>query len=261
MLKTTNFDGILLLKLAKRLSETVQGGKLRQKDRLKEQIAMNKILIFGDSNTWGYVPPNGTRYPRDVRWPGVAASLLGESYEIVEDAVSGRTTIYEDPMVPKRCGIDNLGYSLCAHYPLDLVVLFIGTNDLKFTDAEGFRKGLTRLIDTILHAQELFHLEHPIFREEKKRLLVVGPPRINPEIPRVRPNHPLSRAAEPSKALSGIARQTAEQFGAAFVDAAGLVFPDTTDCMHLKPEDHRILGTALAQAIRAVFEGGDRSAS
>lgn len=221
---------------------------------------MKKVLIFGDSNTWGYVPPDGTRYPRDVRWPGVAASLLGEDYELVEDAISGRTTIYEDPLIPKRCGIDNLGYSLCAHYPLDLVVLFLGTNDLKFTDAEGFRKGLSQLIETVLNAQELFRLNHPIFNGEK-RILVVGPKQINPEIIHVLPEHRLAHAVEQAKLLSGVACQVAAQYGTAFVDVSKLVFPDTTDCMHLQPEDHRKLGVAIAEAIRAVFEGDGETSS
>ncbi len=221
---------------------------------------MKTVLIFGDSNTWGYVPPDGTRYPRDVRWPGVAASLLGDDYDLIEDAISGRTTVYEDPEVPKRCGIDNLGYSLCAHYPLDLVVLFLGTNDLKFTDLEGFRKGLSQLVETVLHGQELFNLKHPIFNGEK-RILIVGPKQINPEIIRVLPEHRLAHAAEASKELSGIARQVAAQYGVDFVDAAEHVFPDTTDCMHLQPEDHKKLGIAIAQAIRAVFEGGGETST
>ena len=63
------------------------------------------------------------------------------------------------------------------------------------------------------------------------------------------------------KELSGIARQVAAQYGVDFVDAAEHVFPDTTDCMHLQPEDHKKLGIAIAQAIRAVFEGGGETSA
>ena len=98
---------------------------------------MKRVLVFGDSNSWGHVPAKCTRYPEDSRWPAVAAALLGPEYQIIEDSISGRTTVYEDPVVPFRCGKDNLGYSMLAHAPLDLVVLALGGNDLKFTDADG----------------------------------------------------------------------------------------------------------------------------
>lgn len=218
--------------------------------RIEEK--MKKVLIFGDSNSWGYIPAKGERYPPDVRWPGIASKILGDGYELVEDSISGRTTVYEDPQEPKRCGIDCLGYVLAAHHPLDLVVLFLGTNDLKFTDIGGYRMGLTRLIETVLDAQALFRLTAPVFNGDK-RLLVVGPPRINPEIARLRPEHRLSGAADASEKLSGVAREVAERFGASFVDVSALVFPDATDCLHLSREDHRKLGHTIADAIKRVF--------
>ena len=89
---------------------------------------MKRILCFGDSNAWGHVPARGTRYPYDVRWPGVAAGILGPGYQIVEDSISGRTTVYEDPKLAKRCGLTSLGYSLVAHLPVDLVIIALGSN-------------------------------------------------------------------------------------------------------------------------------------
>ena len=211
-----------------------------------------EILLFGDSNTWGYVPPDGSRYPREVRWTGVAASLLGDGYELIEDAISGRTTVYEDPQTPKRCGIDGLGYALAAHHPLDMVVLFLGGNDLKFTDAEGFGRGLERLVRYVLDAQEELNLKHPVFKDEK-RILIVGTKRINPAIERLFPNSRQAHSAAESTKLSGQARRVAEKYGTYFLDASELVFPDETDCIHLKPADHRVLGTAIARAIREAF--------
>ena len=57
---------------------------------------MTTILCYGDSNTYGYNPVNGLRYPKGVRWTGVLQKMLGEEYEVIEEGCNGRTTVFED---------------------------------------------------------------------------------------------------------------------------------------------------------------------
>ena len=45
--------------------------------------------------------------------------------------MGGRTTVWDDPLEPGRCGIQALPMALQSHKPLDLVILFLGTNDCK----------------------------------------------------------------------------------------------------------------------------------
>ena len=59
---------------------------------------MKTVLCYGDSNTYGYNPVNGLRYPQDVRWPGKLQSLLGNGYQIIEEGCNGRTTVFDDPL-------------------------------------------------------------------------------------------------------------------------------------------------------------------
>ena len=216
---------------------------------------MKKILVFGDSNSWGYIPAQGTRYPASVRWPGVASAMLGDEYTFVEDSISGRTTAFEDPCHPKRCGIDNLGYSLLAHYPIDLLILYLGTNDLKFTDAEGFRAGLTRIVEYVLDADKNLKTDHPVFVGRKK-ILIVGPTCILPEIAVKRPEHQLAHAAQESVKISTVAKEIADKLGVWFVDISAVASPSSADCLHLSPEAHRQVGTVIAQKIREIFSEG-----
>ena len=60
------------------------------------------VLCFGDSNTWGYEPGAGARYPRAVRWTGVLAAELGASWHVVEAGLNGRTTVFDDPLGDKK---------------------------------------------------------------------------------------------------------------------------------------------------------------
>ena len=65
---------------------------------------LKTVLCYGDSNTWGYNPQTKERFPRNVRWPGVLRQELGEDYEIIEEGLNGRTTVWDDPNsgVPQR---------------------------------------------------------------------------------------------------------------------------------------------------------------
>jgi lysophospholipase L1-like esterase len=94
---------------------------------------LKTILCFGDSNTWGWIPgPDGDRYPPEVRWPGVLQERLGDNYRVVEEALNGRMTVWDDPYEPvhDKNGKRHLAVALESHKPIDLVILMLGTNDL-----------------------------------------------------------------------------------------------------------------------------------
>ena len=92
---------------------------------------MKTILCYGDSNTYGYDPSNGFRYPKNVRWTGVLADLLGPEFTVIEEGCNGRTTVFDDPLEGWKNGLDYLKPCLNSHKPIDLVILMLGSNDLK----------------------------------------------------------------------------------------------------------------------------------
>ena len=69
---------------------------------------MTTVLCYGDSNTFGYVPETGLRYPKEVRYTGRLQQLLGEEYTVIEEGCNGRTTIYDDPIDGWKNGRDYL---------------------------------------------------------------------------------------------------------------------------------------------------------
>ena len=82
-----------------------------------EDVAMKNILFFGDSNTYGYKPDKSGRYDYDVRWTGRIANLLGNEYNIIEEGLCGRTTIFPDAVRDARKGIDLIGVVVESHKP------------------------------------------------------------------------------------------------------------------------------------------------
>ena len=94
---------------------------------------MRQVLCYGDSNTWGADPADDARrFEWPVRWPGVLQRELGGGYHVVEEGLGGRTTVYDDPLLPRRSGRQLLAPALECHAPLDLVVLMLATNDISY---------------------------------------------------------------------------------------------------------------------------------
>ena len=82
---------------------------------------MKVILCYGDSNTWGYDPVSQERLPRQVRWTGVLAQELGAGYYAIEEGLSGRMTVWQDPVEGlHKNGRTYLTPCLVSHQPIDL---------------------------------------------------------------------------------------------------------------------------------------------
>ena len=111
---------------------------------------MKKILCFGDSNTFGYNPNNGSRYNENSRWTGILKNLCKNNYEIIEAGCNNRTAFSNNPN-----GIQFTGYKVLPEYLkkfYDIIILAIGINDLqKFYNPtlEEFETGIENIIKKI----------------------------------------------------------------------------------------------------------------
>ncbi len=215
-----------------------------------------RIMCYGDSNTFGSIPGTGIRLHEDKRWTGICQNLLGSGYRILEEGLPGRTTIYDDPLEVCMNGLTGLGYALCSQKPLDLVVVLLGANDVKFTDAAGAAKGVDTLLHHIYNAGTLYPGSCPVFLNEPKVLLVAPPPFL-PEIDVVLAGSRFEGTYPQTLHFAALYRKVAERYGAYFLDASEIVQLSPIDCVHLDEEGHRKLGIAIAQAIRDIFEKAD----
>ena len=111
---------------------------------------MTTLVCFGDSNTWGYVPGSeGERFPRDVRWPNQLQRLLGDEWDVIAEGLNGRTATYERADSEGRNGLPYLLPCLHSHAPVDLVVIFLGTNDVNFIDDDRAARCVGRLVEIV----------------------------------------------------------------------------------------------------------------
>lgn len=212
------------------------------------------ILCYGDSNTYGYDPMDGMRYPEDVRWTGVLRETLGDGYRIIEEGCNGRTAAHTPAEEGWKDGRSCLKAILNSHKPIDAIVLMLGSNDLKKEFAaspDAIAAGIGEILDTTA-----------VFLEEKQGsvpyILVVSPTEIGEGITTSAfadsfETDAVLRSKGLAAAYEAVAFSYAENTGCpcGFLDAARIIRPSEEDSLHLMPEAHRTLGIAIAQTLRA----------
>jgi len=206
------------------------------------------ILCYGDSNTWGYVPASGERFPEDVRWPGVLARELGGGFRVIEEALNGRTTVRDDPVEEDKNGKDYLRPCLESHRPLDLVIVALGVNDLKarfFASASDVADGAGVLVSIAQRSGTAPDGGPPA-------VLLAAPPPVGrlTELAEM-----FAGAGEKSKEFARQYRRVAQKYGCGLLDAGELVRPSDLDGIHLEAGEHRKLGEAAATRVKEMFGG------
>ena len=96
---------------------------------MQTTAGLKRVLVYGDSITWGRIPNDFGRHNENSRWTSVLQQKLGDSFEVVEEGLRGRFLAGEHPYMPNRDGLQQFGPIFASHLPLNLLILFLGTND------------------------------------------------------------------------------------------------------------------------------------
>ena len=211
-----------------------------------------RILLFGDSNTWGFTPATEVRYPEDVRWSGLVKKALGPDYEIIEEGLNGRTTVFEDPVRLYMNGYDYIGPCLLSHFPLDLVMIMLGTNDLKQRfglNGWAIAEGVNRIIDIVKQVSATTK------DSGNPKILVAAPILIGAkmDLSPYAAEFEGIRTHEMSKQLGPEMKRVAEAAGCEFIDASQFAQPSDKDSIHMEPEGHAALAKAMEAKFRAIL--------
>ena len=207
------------------------------------------VLCYGDSNTHGTVPlrvlGESRRLGPRERWPGVLAGELEPAWRVIEEGHGGRTTVHPDPVTgAHKNGLAVLPAILESHRPLDIVVIMLGTNDLKRRfnmPAIEIGESVAQLVLATLRSG-------------------CGPDGGAPEILLIAPPPVLEAgvlaeifegAAEKSERLGPVFVAVAEKLGVGFLDAGEVIVSSPVDGVHFDAAEHAKLGRAVAAALLA----------
>ncbi len=208
---------------------------------------MKTILCFGDSNTQG-LTADGKRLPRSKRWPGILHAHLGKDYEVLEEGLKGRTTTFTDPIDGMmKNGRKYLIPCLDSHAPIDLVIVMLGTCEMKNRyglKAADIAQGMEKLLNAIAQSTAGPQNEAP-------EALLLSPIPFGPHIDR----QPLYSAAKhlPGE-VAHLYAELAKQREIAFLETGKIVQASSHDSLHLDEEGHRKLGTAVSAIVTTLLD-------
>ena len=208
-----------------------------------------RILCYGDSNTWGYVSgSNHNRYLKEKRWTGILQKLLGNKYEIIEEGLNSRTLISNDERPGKegKNGYEYLIPCLDTHDPIDLVILMLGTNELKSVYNKTVKE-IGKLIEK--HFVKIILNRKSQFMSTYPKLILICPPLVNEDTEYCKNKY--EGANEKSKQLNNIYRNISERNECFFISNDGL--ETGIDGVHLTKNSHKKLAEKLYKVIKGIF--------
>ena len=213
---------------------------------------MKTILCYGDSLTYGANPvAGGARHDWADRWPHALGAGLGDGVRIVAEGLGGRTTVHDDwGANADRNGARLLPTMLSSHSPLDMVIIMLGTNDLKpflgRTAAEAGR-GMVRLVEIVRGHYAGTRAAEP------KIVLVAPPPMVETANDDMMGHFGGSAVIEESKRFAAAYRRRASEQGVAFFDAGTAAKADPADGVHLDAANTRAIGEGLVPLVRELL--------
>lgn len=212
------------------------------------------ILCLGDSNTHGYCADPADcadsalfRFNEEERWTCLLQKALGEQYLVIEEGLSGRTTVFDDPVEEGLSALPYLRPCLKSHRAISLLVIMLGTNDAKSrlgANAHAIGRGMERLVQ----AAQRVDCWGPGGRPN---ILIIAPKAIeeavytSPVADEMGPG-----CVEKTRQLAAEYEEVSRRNGCAFLDANTLDLAcNGVDFMHLTRESHARLAAALARII------------
>ena len=209
------------------------------------------IVCFGDSNTHGYCAEpadcadGGDRFNENERWTCLLQKHLGEEYLVIEEGLSGRTTVFQDPLHECMSGMDAIYSCLMSHERVDLLIIMLGTNDTKerfAVNATCIAIGMERLVQKAKNIDA--------WRDGKPNILVIAPPHIGEGLYNIPAGEGMGAGCpEKSRGLAPRYAELCERQGCAFLDAEGIGEFNQLDCMHLTARGHQKLAEKLAELV------------
>lgn len=208
---------------------------------------MTAVCCYGDSNTWGLEASTEARLQRWRRWPGVMQRDLGDDVHVIEEGMSGRTTVFEDPFEPGRNGMTFLPVVLQTHAPLDLVIIWLGTNDLfvpgGLTAQDAARGAIT--------LAEMVRASDAGPDEDAPEVLVLISPPFGP-LGVLEADSPHGELE--SRGFADAYRRLAEEAQVPLLDLAPFAESSPIDGIHFEADAHEAIGLGVAAAVRDLLD-------
>ena len=208
-----------------------------------------RILCYGDSNTWGRSGNSTQRYPANIRWTGILQASLGDDYEIIEAGLRGRTTNLDDANLKGKNGQKYLSVFLETHQPLNLIILWLGTNDLQ-EQYQRTPREISLAVKGLIHQIKSQSVNSD---NTPTDVLLVSPPLVREDY--LKSETKFKGAGVKSKELGKLYQKVADETNSLFIDLATLIKAGEKDGVHLEPEAHQVVAKVFEKVVKQIKKG------
>lgn len=207
---------------------------------------MKRILCYGDSNTFGYKPDRSGRFNENIRWTGLLSKSLKDDFIIIEDGLCGRTTALDDPFCAGRNGLKSIENSVKSNSPINLLIIMLGTNDLKHIygmTAKKIAENCGSIIDKALDSCE---------NSDSMRVLLISPILLGEDILSLNTTYN-TQSVSASHSLAKEFEALSKEKNCYFLAAENYAKASAADCEHMTASEHKKLAIAIEEKIREIF--------
>lgn len=189
---------------------------------------MHTIICYGDSNTWGYKPPND-RYEPEERWTGV---LEKNDFTVINEGMPGRM-IPVDPLL-----MEHLAAKMSGYDAPDVFLIMLGGNNI-LNEEGAAPKDVADKMDAFLSSLPAITWFDPA------KTLLISPVKLKPgswvwdeEM------------IESSMQLGPLYADVAAKHGMKYLDASCLDIDKVSDGVHYTAAGHKALGETIYAFIK-----------
>lgn len=214
---------------------------------------MKTILAYGDSLTFGANPQQGgPRHAYEDRWPTALERALGGKARVIAEGLGGRTTVFDDWFAnADRNGARLLPTLLESHSPLDLVIIMLGTNDLKPSICGSAREasfGMRRLV-------QIVRGHYAGKGEAAPEIVLVAPPLVCDSDNADMMGHfgGYAHGLAQSREFATHYARRAEEWKTHFFDASSVAAASPLDGIHLDAANTRAIGEGIAPLVKQIL--------
>lgn len=203
---------------------------------------MKKILCYGDSNTYGFIPETGARYSEHERWSGILKELLSSEFFVIEEGMNNRTGFFTNPAGLQFSGNKHLSVCLKNYDNIDICILALGTNDSHFfynLDENIAKTGLENLINILRN------------KNKEMKIIIIPPVKITEDILHSGFSVMFNKKSiEIIREIFPIFEVIAKENNCYYFDFNQIVTPSKTDGLHYTASSHKIIAENLSNFIR-----------
>ena len=191
---------------------------------------MKKLILFGDSNTYGYDPRGflGGRYSAEVRWTTVVKQAVVNQYEVIEEGENGRSLPSTSSLLFKQLVAD------CS--PGDYLVMMLGTNDILLVSNPDITPPVIKMEQILSYVSE----------NCRGTFILIAPPYISDVYPDLKEYHDCS--VEMNKRFMTMA----EHYNISAFDASTWDIPMGSDGVHFSIEGHKIFAKQFLESFKSL---------